>query len=62
MQDKSTFDVLIFQAQFNAFVLGLRFQYGNKVKTFRQVIEVHRIELNRKQDYWDEALAVSASI
>ncbi len=32
---------------------------GNKVKTFRQVIEVHRLELNQKQQYWDEALVVS---
>ena len=26
------------------------------MKTFRQVIEVHRQELAQKQDYWDEAL------
>ena len=32
---------------------------GNKVKTFRQVIEVHRLELNQKQQYWDEALVLS---
>ena len=41
------------------FVLSLRGQYSNKVKTFRQVIEVHRLELNQKQQYWDEALVVS---
>ena len=49
----------VFQAQFNAFVLSLRAQYSNKVKTFRQVIELHRLELNQKQQYWDEALVVS---
>jgi hypothetical protein len=33
-------------------------KYGHKVKTFRQVIEVHRMELQHKEDYWDEALQV----
>ena len=50
------------QRQFNLFVLNLRQQYGSKVKTFRQVIEVHRLELQQKQQYWDEALAVSMSV
>ncbi|XP_019614504.1 PREDICTED: cingulin-like isoform X2 [Branchiostoma belcheri] len=44
------------QSQFNIFVLGLRSQYGDKVKTFRQVIEAHRAELQRKEQYWDESL------
>ncbi|KAI8507762.1 hypothetical protein Bbelb_140020 [Branchiostoma belcheri] len=44
------------QSQFNIFVLGLRSQYGDKVKTFRQVIEAHRTELQRKEQYWDESL------
>ena len=47
-----------FQAQFNMFVISLREQYGTKVKTFRQVIEVHRLELQQKDQYWDEALIV----
>ncbi|CAH1253064.1 KIFC3 [Branchiostoma lanceolatum] len=44
------------QSQFNIFVLGLRSQYGEKVKTFRQVIEAHREELQKKEQYWDESL------
>ena len=44
------------QSQFNNFVLTLRGGYSNKVETFRQVIEVHRLELAQKQQYWDEAL------
>ncbi|XP_078600264.1 uncharacterized protein LOC144875230 isoform X2 [Branchiostoma floridae x Branchiostoma japonicum] len=44
------------QSQFNIFVLGLRSQYGEKVKTFRQVIEAHRAELQKKEQYWDESL------
>ena len=50
--------VCAFQSQFNTFVLALRQQYGVKVKTFRQVIEVHRAELENKQSYWNEALTV----
>ena len=46
------------QSQFNTFVLNLRQQYGVKVKTFRQVIEVHRAELQHKQQHWNDALTV----
>ncbi len=53
---------VVFQAQYNVFVFNLRDQYSKKVYTFRQVIEVHRIELQQKEQYWDEALAVSTHI
>lgn len=36
----------------------LRQQYSGKVATFRQVIEVHRLELQRKEAYWNETLKV----
>ncbi|KAK2146115.1 hypothetical protein LSH36_631g02036 [Paralvinella palmiformis] len=44
------------QTHFNMFVVTLQQKYVQKVRTFRQVIEVHRIELNNKQQYWDEML------
>ncbi|XP_064618815.1 myosin-9-like isoform X3 [Lineus longissimus] len=44
------------QNQFNSFVLNLRGQYSTKVKTFRDVIDVHRQEVNQKQQYWEETL------
>ncbi|PVD19886.1 hypothetical protein C0Q70_20379 [Pomacea canaliculata] len=44
------------QHQFNGFVMMLRQQYSGKVATFRQVIEVHRLELQRKEAYWNETL------
>ncbi|XP_067665807.1 uncharacterized protein [Haliotis asinina] len=45
------------QSQFNAFVLCLREQYSGKVTTFRQVIDIHRTELSKKEAYWNEVLA-----
>ncbi|KAI0243233.1 hypothetical protein LSAT2_022049 [Lamellibrachia satsuma] len=44
------------QKQFTVFVVGLRKTYKEKVHTFRHVIDVHRVELNQKQQYWDNAL------
>ncbi|KAK7116259.1 hypothetical protein V1264_001974 [Littorina saxatilis] len=44
------------QLQFNGFVLMLRNQYTGKVSTFRQVIELHRNEQTRKEQYWQETL------
>ncbi|XP_071964662.1 uncharacterized protein [Antedon mediterranea] len=44
------------QAQFNVFVIGLRTDYRGKVKTFRQVVEVHREELVSREAYWQETL------
>ena len=46
------------QDQFQVFVGGLRGTYGGKVSTFRHVIQVHQLELQQKQQYWDEALLV----
>ncbi|XP_071110400.1 uncharacterized protein [Haliotis cracherodii] len=45
------------QTQFNTFVLCLREQYSGKVTTFRQVIDIHRTELSKKEVYWNEVLA-----
>nr|KAG5697355.1 hypothetical protein BaRGS_004081 [Batillaria attramentaria] len=44
------------QVQFNGFVFMLRQQYTGKVATFRQVIELHRSELQQKEQYWTETL------
>ncbi|XP_056022835.1 uncharacterized protein LOC125649969 isoform X2 [Ostrea edulis] len=44
------------QRQFNIFVINLREQYKGKVTTFRQVIDVHRSELQSKESYWNEML------
>lgn len=44
------------QVQFNGFVFMLRQQYTGKVATFRQVIELHRTELQQKEHYWTENL------
>ncbi|XP_072167094.1 uncharacterized protein [Diadema setosum] len=44
------------QDQFNVFVLSLRQQYKEKVVTFRQVIEVHRKELDSHKSYWEQTL------
>ncbi|CAD5122523.1 DgyrCDS10943 [Dimorphilus gyrociliatus] len=44
------------QSHFNVFVLNLRQQYKSKVHTFQQIIEIHRIELKQKEQYWDEML------
>ena len=49
---------IFFQDQFNVFVLGLRTQYKDKVVTFRQVIEVHRKELDSHKSYWEQTLMV----
>ncbi|XP_038044756.1 myosin-10-like [Patiria miniata] len=44
------------QTQFNMFVGGLRVQYKDKVKTFRQVIEIHREDFGSHKTYWEETL------
>ncbi|XP_041465181.1 myosin-10-like [Lytechinus variegatus] len=44
------------QDQFNVFVINLRSQYKEKVVTFRQVIEVHRKELDSHKSYWEQTL------
>ncbi|OWF39036.1 myosin-1B-like [Mizuhopecten yessoensis] len=45
------------QSQFNLFVFALRTQYSGKVQTFKQVIDIHRVDLRQKEDYWNEMLA-----
>jgi hypothetical protein len=47
-----------FQSQFNTYVFFLRDQYSTKVKTFKQVIDVHRLDLQSKEEYWNEMLQV----
>ncbi|XP_041373330.1 COP1-interactive protein 1-like [Gigantopelta aegis] len=44
------------QSQFNLFVICLRHQYSDKVKTFRQVIDIHRHELEKKETYYKELI------
>nr|XP_034326344.1 myosin-11 isoform X3 [Crassostrea gigas] len=44
------------QRQFNIFVINLRDTYKGKVTTFRQVIDIHRTELQSKESYWNEML------
>jgi hypothetical protein len=44
------------QTQFNMFVAGLRVQYKDKVKTFRQVIEIHREDFGSHKSYWEETI------
>ena len=44
------------QSQFNTYVFFLRDQYSTKVKTFKQVIDVHRLDLQSKEEYWNEML------
>lgn len=46
------------QRQFNIFVINLRDTYKGKVATFRQVIDIHRTELQSKESYWNEMLEV----
>eukprot|EP00794_Sanderia_malayensis_P009619 gene9619-10602_t len=45
------------QGQFNDYVLKLRLEYGDKVTTFRKIVEIHQAELERSQDYWHDAIA-----
>lgn len=48
----------LFQGKFNTFVIGLRTQYADKVHTFRHVIEIHREDTSRKQEYWQNTVKV----
>lgn len=50
--------LLWLQRQFNIFVINLRDTYKGKVATFRQVIDIHRTELQSKESYWNEMLEV----
>ncbi|XP_052283631.1 restin homolog isoform X2 [Dreissena polymorpha] len=44
------------QEQFNMFVLCIREEYSKKRKCFRQVIDAHQVELDKKEKYWNEML------
>ncbi|XP_052794090.1 early endosome antigen 1-like isoform X2 [Mya arenaria] len=44
------------QEQFNMFVLCIREEYSKKRNTFRQVIDAHQVELDKKEKYWNEML------
>lgn len=59
---KTSTNTIIFflwlQRQFNIFVINLRDTYKGKVATFRQVIDIHRTELQSKESYWNEMLEV----
>ena len=44
------------------FVLCMRQDYQEKRKTFRQIIDVHKAELEEKEKYWNEMLMVSSSV
>ena len=56
---KHLFVIDCIQRQFNIFVINLRETYKGKVATFRQVIDIHRTELQSKESYWNEMLEVS---
>ncbi|KAJ8304782.1 hypothetical protein KUTeg_018365 [Tegillarca granosa] len=45
------------QSQFNTYIITLREHYSNKVQTFKQVIDIHRTDLDKKEAYWNEMLA-----
>ena len=47
------------QGQFNQFVILIRDQYQSKISTFRQVIEVHRTDLENKENFWKNSYEVS---
>ena len=53
------FFCLVFQQQFNMFILCMRQDYADKRKAFRQIIDVHKTELEEKERYWNEMLTVS---
>ena len=40
------------------FVLCMRQDYIDKRKAFRQIIDVHKTELDEKERYWNEMLTV----
>ena len=52
---------VIFQQQFNMFVLCMRQDYIDKRKAFRQIIDVHKTELDEKERYWNEMLTVNTT-
>ena len=41
------------------FILCMRQDYADKRKAFRQIIDVHKTELEEKERYWNEMLTVS---
>ena len=47
------------QGQFNQFVILIRDQYQSKISTFRQVVEVHRTDLENKENFWKNSYEVS---
>ncbi len=47
------------QGQFNQFVILIRDQYQSKISTFRQVVEVHRADLENKENFWKNSYEVS---
>lgn len=40
------------------FVLCIRDEYASKRQAFRQVIDIHKVELEKKEKYWNEMLTV----
>ena len=44
--------------QFNQFVISIRDQYQSKISTFRQVIEIHRADLESKETFWKNSYEV----
>ena len=50
--------MLLFQEQFNMFVLCIRDEYASQRKTFRKVIDTHKDETEKKEKYWNEMLQV----
>ena len=46
------------QGQFNQFVISIRDDYQSKISTFRQVIEIHRADSEKKENFWKNSYEV----
>lgn len=44
------------------FVLCMREEYSNKKTAFRKVIDAHKVELDKKEKYWNEMLQVHETV
>jgi hypothetical protein len=47
------------QGQFNQFVILIRDDYQSKISTFRQVIDIHRNDLEKKENFWKNSYEVT---
>ena len=47
------------QGQFNQFVIAIRDDYDSKISTFRQVMNIHRTDSEKKESFWKNSYEVS---